>query len=87
MTDGSGIESRLIQIIRTQLHVEDSKMITPDSSFVDDLGADSLDLVETIMAIETEFGVEVPDTEAEKMKTVRDALEYVRKHNKHSAKH
>ena len=64
---------RVKKIIVDQLGVDESK-ITEDSSFVDDLGADSLDIVELIMAFEEEFDIEIPDEDAEKIKTVGDAL-------------
>jgi acyl carrier protein len=69
-------EGRVKQIIAEKLGVGEDK-ITPQSSFVDDLGADSLDQVELIMALEDEFDIEIPDEDAEKMKTVKDALEYL----------
>jgi acyl carrier protein len=69
-------EVRVKQIIAEKLGVGEDK-ITPQSSFVDDLGADSLDQVELIMALEDEFDIEIPDEDAEKMKTVKDALDYL----------
>ncbi len=60
----------------TQLDVDESQ-VTLDSSFVDDLGADSLDVVELIMALEQEFNIEIPDEDAEKIITVNDAVQYV----------
>jgi len=72
------IEDRVKKIIAEQLGVEEPQ-ITDDASFVDDLGADSLDLVELVMAFEEEFDVEVPDEEAEKITTVRDAIEHIKK--------
>lgn len=65
------------QIIVDQLGVEESE-ITMESSFIDDLGADSLDIVELIMALEEEFNLEIPDEEAEKMSTVGDVVEYIK---------
>ena len=62
-----------------QLGVDES-VITLDSSFVDDLGADSLDIVELIMGLETEFDIEIPDEDAEKITTVGDAVEYIKDH-------
>ena len=69
-------EAKIKQIIAEKLGVGEEK-ITPQSSFVDDLGADSLDQVELIMAFEDEFDIEIPDEDAEKMKTVKDALDYL----------
>jgi len=69
---------RIKKIIVDQLGVEESK-ITENSSFVDDLGADSLDIVELIMAFEEEFDIEIPDEDAEKMKTIGDAVKYLSK--------
>ncbi|TET08777.1 MAG: acyl carrier protein [Candidatus Atribacteria bacterium] len=69
---------RIKKIIVDQLGVDEGK-ITEDSSFIDDLGADSLDIVELIMAFEEEFDIEIPDEDAEKMKTVGDAVRYLNK--------
>jgi acyl carrier protein len=69
---------RIKKIIVDQLGVDEEK-ITEDSSFIDDLGADSLDIVELIMAFEEEFDIEIPDEDAEKMKTVGDAVKYLNK--------
>ena len=69
---------RIKKIIVDRLGVDESK-ITEDSSFVDDLGADSLDVVDLIMAFEEEFCIEIPDEDAEKMKTVGDAVKYLNK--------
>lgn len=69
---------RVKKIIIDQLGIDASK-ITEESSFVDDLGADSLDIVELIMALEEEFDVEIPDEDAEKIKTVGDATKYLNK--------
>ena len=66
-------------LIVEQLGVDEDE-VTLDARFTDDLGADSLDLVEMIMALEEEFGIEIPDEDAEKILTVRDALEYVQAH-------
>jgi len=71
------IEKRIIEMIAEQLG-KDAADITAEMSFADDLGADSLDLVELIMAVEEEFGVEVPDEEAEKIKLVQDAINFVK---------
>ncbi|EKD45748.1 MAG: acyl carrier protein [uncultured bacterium] len=75
------IEERVKKIIAEQLGVSESE-ITSESSFVDDLGADSLDTVELVMALEEEFGTEIPDDEAEKITTVQQAVEYVQSHTK-----
>ena len=72
------VEEKMIDIIVEQLNVDRDKVV-PGASFVDDLGADSLDLVELIMAMEEEFDVEIPDEEAEKIATVQDAIDYVAK--------
>jgi acyl carrier protein len=65
------------EIIVDQLGVDEEE-VTSEASFIDDLGADSLDIVELIMALEEEFGLEIPDDEAEKISTVHDAVEYIR---------
>ena len=70
------VESKIRTIIAEQLGVKPEE-VTPTASFVDDLGADSLDTVELIMALEEEFNVEIPDEDAEKMKTVGDAIKYI----------
>jgi acyl carrier protein len=70
---------KMIDIIVEQLSVDKGKVV-PNASFVDDLGADSLDQVELIMAMEEEFDIEIPDEDAEKLKTVQDAIDYVEKH-------
>jgi acyl carrier protein len=72
------VEAKLIDIIVEQLSVDKEKVV-PGASFVDDLGADSLDLVELIMAMEEEFDVEIPDEEAEKIATVQNAIDFVAK--------
>ncbi len=72
------IEQEMIDIIVEQLSVEKSKVV-PNASFVDDLGADSLDLVELIMAMEEGFDIEIPDEDAEGISTVQDAIDYVSK--------
>ena len=68
------------EIIVDQLGVEESE-VTMEASFIDDLGADSLDIVELIMALEEEFDLEIPDKEAEKITTVGDAVEYIKAHS------
>ena len=75
------VEDRVKNIIVEQLGV-DAEEVTPDASFVEDLGADSLDTVELIMAFEEEFGVEISDDDAEKIRKVRDAVEYIDKRAK-----
>ena len=68
---------RVKAVIVDQLGADESA-VTPEASFVDDLGADSLDIVEIIMGIETEFDLEIPDEEAEKIRTVGDAVNYIK---------
>jgi acyl carrier protein len=68
------------EIVVEQLGVEESE-VTLEASFIDDLGADSLDIVELIMALEEEFDLEIPDKEAEKIVTVGDAVEYIKAHS------
>lgn len=75
------IEEKVRQIIVDELGVEESE-VTANARFVDDLGADSLDNVELVMRFEEEFGVEIPDEDAEKIQSVRDAIEYIEKHSK-----
>ena len=77
--DQGSIEERLRRIISEQLGVEESQ-VTPNASFEEDLNADSLDLVELIMSLEEEFGMEISDEEAERIKTVNDAAEYIEEH-------
>ena len=72
-------EDRLKKIIAKELSVSEEE-VTPEASFIDDLNADSLDLVELIMALEEEFGVKISDEEADKIKTVKDAMDYVQEH-------
>ena len=73
-------EARVREIIINELGVEPEK-VTDDASFVDDLGADSLDTVELVMAFEEEFGIDIPDEDAEQMRTVGDAISYLRKNS------
>ena len=70
---------RVKNVIVDQLSV-DADEVTLEASFVDDLGADSLDVVELIMGLETEFDIEIPDEDAEKISTVGDAVEYIKRH-------
>lgn len=72
-------QERLIEIIAKQLGVDEGN-VTPDASFMEDLGADSLDTVELVMALEEEFDLEIPDSDAEKIQTVQDALNYLDEH-------
>ena len=74
-------EDRVKEIIVEQLGVS-ADQVKPEARFIDDLGADSLDTVELIMALEEEFGVEIPDEDAEKMATVGDAMSYLKDHVK-----
>ena len=71
------IEMRVKQIIVEQLGVDEEEVV-PSAIFVDDLGADSLDIVELVMALEEEFGFEIPDEDAEKIKTLQAAIDYIR---------
>jgi acyl carrier protein len=71
------VVAKVKEIIVQQLGV-DAEKVTPEASFVDDLGADSLDVVELVMAFEEEFGVEIPDESAEKIATVKDAIEFLK---------
>jgi acyl carrier protein len=71
---------RLRKIVAEQLSVDESE-VTPQASFVDDLNADSLDLVELIMSLEEEFGMEIPDEDAERIRTVQEAVDYVDEHS------
>ena len=77
----AAVEEKVKQIIVEQLGVDESE-VTPTASFVDDLGADSLDTVELVMAFEEAFDVEIPDEDAEKIRTVKDAVEYIAKNAK-----
>ena len=70
------VQDKITDIIVEQLGVKREE-VTPEASFVDDLGADSLDTVELVMALEEEFGIEIPDEEAEKIQTVGDAIKYI----------
>lgn len=73
------IFEKVKKIIADKLDIEEDK-ITPESSFLDDLGADSLDIVELIMELEEEFNIEIPDEDAEKIRTVADAVKYIEEH-------
>ena len=74
----ASVEEKITKIICEQLDV-DEKNVVPEASFVDDLGADSLDQVELIMAMEEEFDISIPDEDAEKIATLKDAIDYIKK--------
>ena len=76
-------EGRVKQIIVEQLGVDEGE-VTANASFVDDLGADSLDTVELVMAFEEAFDIEIPDEDAEKIRTIQDAISYIEQHAKAS---
>jgi len=76
----SSVEERVIKIVVEQLGVEEGE-VKLDSSFVDDLGADSLDTVELVMALEEAFETEIPDEKAEKITTVQQAIDYINAHS------
>jgi acyl carrier protein len=79
MAEGkAAVRDKVKQIIVEQLGVDEAE-VTDTASFVDDLGADSLDTVELVMAFEESFGIEIPDEDAEKIGTVKDAIEYIEK--------
>ena len=75
------IENKVKQIIIDELGVDENE-VTPNARFIDDLGADSLDTVELVMAFEEEFGIEIPDEDAEKITRVKEAVEYIDSHAK-----
>ena len=75
------VSDKVKSIIVEQLGVDEEE-VTADASFVDDLGADSLDTVELVMAFEEEFGIEIPDEDAEKIQKVKDAVTYIESHAK-----
>mgnify|MGYP001118304053 CR=1 FL=1 len=77
----ASVAERVKQIIVEQLGVDEAE-VTPTASFVDDLGADSLDTVELVMAFEEAFEIEIPDEDAEKISTVKDAIDYIQAHVK-----
>ena len=78
MANVTAVQERVIDIVAEQLGVEREK-VTPETSFVNDLGADSLDTVELVMELEEEFEINIPDEEAEKIQTVGQAIEYITK--------
>ena len=75
------VEQRVREIVAEQLE-RDVNEVTTAASLIDDLGADSLDIVELVMKMEEEFGIEIPDEEAEKIKTVNDVIQYITTHKK-----
>jgi acyl carrier protein len=77
----ASMEEKVKQIIIEQLGVDEAE-VTPTAHFIDDLGADSLDIVELVMAFEEAFEIEIPDEDAEKIQTVKDAIEYIQAHSK-----
>ena len=81
MTEVANLEERVRALVAEQLGVQASE-VKNESAFIDDLGADSLDIVELVMAMEEEFEIEIPDEEAENIKTVGDAINYVNTHKK-----
>ncbi len=81
----ASVDEKVKQIIVEQLGVDEGE-VTPNASFVDDLGADSLDTVELVMAFEEAFDIEIPDEDAEKIRTVQDAINYIGSHAKAGGK-
>jgi acyl carrier protein len=81
MAEGRDIAAEVRRIIKDQLDVEE-KDIKPESTFIDDLGADSLGLVELVLAFEEAFEIDIPDEDTEKIRTVRDAIDYIEKNAK-----
>jgi acyl carrier protein len=79
MSDGNDVADRVKKIVVEHLGVDESK-VTESASLMDDLGADSLDAVELVMAFEEEFGCEIPDDAADKIVTVQDAIDYISEH-------
>ena len=77
----ANIDERVKDLVVEQLGVSQDQ-VTPQASFIDDLGADSLDTVELVMAFEEEFGIDIPDEDAEKMMTVNDAIKYLEENSK-----
>lgn len=77
----SDTAERVKKIVVEHLGIQDAGKVTESASFIDDLGADSLDTVELVMAFEEEFGCEIPDDAAEKILTVKDAIEFIEKQN------
>jgi acyl carrier protein len=81
MAEGRDITAEVKRIIKEQLDV-DEKDIKPESAFIDDLGADSLGIVELVLAFEAAFEIDIPDEDAEKIRTVQDAINYIESHPK-----
>jgi acyl carrier protein len=79
----ASVEERVKQLIVEQLGVDEAE-VTPTAHFIDDLGADSLDIVELVMTFEEAFEIEIPDEDAEKIATVKDAVDYIQSHLKSS---
>jgi acyl carrier protein len=79
MAEGRNITAEVKRIIKEQLDV-DEKDIKPESTFIDDLGADSLGLVELVLAFEEAFEIDIPDEDTEKIRSVQDAVDYIEKH-------
>lgn len=77
----STVEEQVTAIICEQLEIE-PKDVTPEASFINDLGADSLEIVELVMAMEEAFQMDIPDEDAEKMQTVRNAIDYIKAHTR-----
>ncbi len=77
----ASLDENVKQIIVEQLGVDEAE-VTPTAHFIDDLGADSLDIVELVMAMEERFEIEIPDEDAEKLQTVKDAIDYIQAHGK-----
>jgi acyl carrier protein len=75
------VAEKVKKMIVEQLGVNESEVV-PEAKFIDDLGADSLDIVELVMALEDEYGIEIPDEDAEKIETVGDAVRYIEEHIK-----
>jgi acyl carrier protein len=75
------VAERVKKMIVEQLGVNEAEVV-PEAKFIDDLGADSLDIVELVMALEDEYGIEIPDEDAEKIETVGDAIRYIEEHKK-----
>jgi acyl carrier protein len=75
------VAERVKKMIVEQLGVNEAEVV-PEAKFIDDLGADSLDIVELVMALEDEYGIEIPDEDAEKIETVGDAIRYIEEHQK-----